>query len=144
MDTTTRAVAVVSSAVTVRRQHSATKTPVTALPVNLGGFSHFASNVNPFCCFILFYIFIQSPPPTISTTSTLAANIDSLSELFATCRMLTSVSGPCTCRNDLPLPLPKKPSPGPFTSNFQAFLFLCYVFPSHAASFLRRKLLLIV
>ena len=84
------------------------------------------------------------PPPHISTTSRLAANIDSLSKLFSTCRMLTSVSGPCTCRNDLPLPLPKKPSLGPFTSNFQAFLFLCYVFPSHAASFLRRKLLLIV
>ena len=145
MDTTTRAVAVVSSAVTVRGEHSATKTPVTALPVNLGGFSHFASNVNPFT--VLFYLYFYSPPPPpshLSTTSTLAANIDSLSELFATCRMLTSVSGPCTCRNDLPLPLPKKPSPGPFTSNFQAFLFLCYVFPSHAASFLRRKLLLIV
>ena len=101
-----------------------------------------------FYCFILLYIFIQSPSPpppsTISATSTLAANIDSLSELFATCRMLTSVSGPCTCRNDLPLPLPKKPSPGPFTFSFQAFLFLCYVFPSHAASFLRRKLLLTV
>ena len=47
MDTTTRAVAVVSSAVTVRGEHSATKTPVTALPVNLGGFPHFVSNVNP-------------------------------------------------------------------------------------------------
>lgn len=146
VDTTTRAVAVVSSAVTVRGEQSATNTPVTALPVNLGGFSHFASNVNPFTLFC-FYSSTPTPPPPqipISTTSRLAVNIDSLSELFATCRMLTSVSGPCTCRNDLPLPLPKKPSPGPFTSNFQAFLFLCYVFPSHAASFLRRKLLLIV
>ena len=90
---------------------------------------------------------LHSPPPPdppISTTSRLAANIDSLSELFSTCRMLTSVSGPCTCRNDLPLPLPKKPSPGPFDIQLSSFSFFCYVFPSHAASFLRRKLLLIV
>ena len=73
--------------------------------------------------FILYFYSIPPPPPPISTTSTLAANIDSLSQLFAKCRMLTSVSGPCTCRNDLPLPLPKKPSLGPFTSSFQAFLF---------------------
>ena len=36
---------------------------------------------------------------------------------------VTCVCGPSICRNDLPLPLPKKPSLGPFTSNFQAFLF---------------------
>ena len=47
MDTTTRAVAVVSSAVIVRGERSAIKTPDTALPVNLGGCSHVASNVNP-------------------------------------------------------------------------------------------------
>ena len=58
MDTTTRAVAVVSSAVTVLGEQSATKTPVTALPVNRGGFSHFASKVNPFT-FLLCLLFIH-------------------------------------------------------------------------------------
>ena len=135
MDTTTRAVAV-SSAVTVRKEQSATKTPVTALPVNLGGFSHFASNVNPFTFLCFVFIHPPSTPPPhppadtpISTTSRLAANIDSLSELFATCRMLSCVSGPSTCRNDLLLPLPKKPSLGPFTSNLQTFSFSLLCFP---------------
>ena len=105
MDTTTRAVAVVSSAVTVRREQSATNTPVTALPVNLGGFSHFASNVNPFTLFC-FYSSTPTPPPPqipISTTSRLAVNIDSLSELFATCRM-------CDVRLR-PLYMPERPTP---------------------------------
>ena len=53
MDTTTRAVAVVSSAVTVRGERSAIKTPDTALPVNLGGCPLVVSNVNPFTFFFL-------------------------------------------------------------------------------------------
>ena len=69
VDTTTRAVAVVSGAVTVRGEHSATKTPVTALPVNLGGFPHFVSNVNPSGFLFFLFIFVST-----ATTSRLAAN----------------------------------------------------------------------
>ena len=63
-DSTTKAVAVVSGAVTVRGEHSATKTPVTALPVNLGGFPHFVSNVNlsSFSFFFSFYSFLFPQP----------------------------------------------------------------------------------
>lgn len=50
MDTTTRAVAVVSSVVTVHgeRPPPAIYTPDTVHPVNLGGFHLFVSNVTPF------------------------------------------------------------------------------------------------
>ena len=97
MDTTTRAVAV-SSAVTVRREQSATKTPVTAPPVNPGGISHCARNVNPFIflCFVFIHPPSTPPPPDtpISTTSRLAANIDSMSELSATCMMCRASPAP--------------------------------------------------
>ena len=52
VDTTTRAVTVVSGVVSVRGERSAIKTPDTALPVNLGGCPHVVSNVNPFSFFL--------------------------------------------------------------------------------------------
>ena len=47
MDTTTRAATVTSSVVTVQVERPAIKTPDTVLPVNLGGFPLFVSNVTP-------------------------------------------------------------------------------------------------
>ena len=58
VDTTTRAVAVVSGAVSVRRVRSAIKTPDAALPVNLGGCPLVVSNVNPFTFFLFCFVFI--------------------------------------------------------------------------------------
>ena len=57
MDTTTRAVAVVSGSVSVRGVRSAIKTPDAALPVNLGGCPLVVSNVNPFTLFSFLFCF---------------------------------------------------------------------------------------
>lgn len=82
-DTTTRAVAVVSSVVTVHGERPpAIYTPDTVHPVNLGGVHLFVSNVTPFASHSSFspsilQLFVLV---SIATTSWLVVNnIDSLS-----------------------------------------------------------------
>ena len=79
----------------------------------------------------------------ISTTSRLAANIDSLSELSATCMMCRASPAPVHAGTTYPFLCQRNPLPDLSHPTFKLFFF-CYVFPSHAASFPRRKLLIIV
>ena len=60
MDTTTRAVTVTSSVVTVQVERPAIKTPDIVLPVNLGGFPLFVSNVTPFAFCLLLFVSIYT------------------------------------------------------------------------------------